>query len=111
MIKRKPFRMRSLLDLAHLVTVCQFRLAPCRGISPDGCEPAHSNFSEHGKGMGQKADDDQHVAACRPCHTYFDANKMDMELARKLFNAARKRTFTLYGVNGWLEKIKYKGRA
>ena len=33
---------------------------------------AHSNFSEHGKGKGIKADDSYTVALCRVCHGDFD---------------------------------------
>ena len=33
---------------------------------------AHSNFSEHGKGKGIKADDGYTVALCRACHSDFD---------------------------------------
>ena len=33
---------------------------------------AHSNFSEHGKGKGIKADDSYTVALCRVCHSNFD---------------------------------------
>ena len=33
---------------------------------------AHSNFSEHGKGKGIKADDRYTVALCRGCHGDFD---------------------------------------
>ena len=33
---------------------------------------AHSNFSEHGKGRGIKADDSYTVALCRICHSDFD---------------------------------------
>ena len=33
---------------------------------------AHSNFSEHGKGKGVKADDSYTVALCRICHSDFD---------------------------------------
>lgn len=33
---------------------------------------AHSNFSEHGKGKGIKADDSYTVVLCRACHQKFD---------------------------------------
>ena len=33
---------------------------------------AHSNFGEHGKGKGIKADDSYTVALCRVCHSDFD---------------------------------------
>lgn len=47
---------------------------------------AHSNFSEHGKGKGIKADDSYTVALCRVCHSDFDlyAN-LDREQAKAKF--------------------------
>jgi hypothetical protein len=108
-MKRKPYRNRRLLDLAHKVNECQFRLPVCRGYAPEGCEPAHSNFQIHGKGKGLKSSDDEHCASCHDCHIYFDANKMPRDLAVKVFNEARERTFALYARMGWLEQVNYKG--
>lgn len=47
---------------------------------------AHSNFSEHGKGKGIKADGSYTVALCRICHSDFDlyAN-LDREQAKVKF--------------------------
>ena len=39
---------------------------------------AHSNFSEHGKGKGIKADDGYTVALCRGCHQKFDGFTMGL---------------------------------
>ena len=39
---------------------------------------AHSNFSEHGKGKGIKADDSYTVALCRGCHQKFDGFTMGL---------------------------------
>ena len=39
---------------------------------------AHSNFSEHGKGKGIKADDSYTVALCRGCHQKFDSFTMGL---------------------------------
>ena len=39
---------------------------------------AHSNFSEHGKGKGVKADDSYTVALCRGCHQKFDSFAMGL---------------------------------
>ena len=33
---------------------------------------AHSNFSEHGKGKGIKADDEYTIPLCHTCHADFD---------------------------------------
>jgi len=35
-------------------------------------EPAHSNWSEHGKGMSIKANDCYWAALCHRCHTSLD---------------------------------------
>jgi hypothetical protein len=104
------YRNRKVLNLAHRVTACQFLLPVCQGASVEGCEPAHSNQSAHGKGKGLKADDSQHVAACPRCHRLYDGQLgyvMPREDAVRLFNAARSRTFALYAKNGWLDEVGY----
>jgi hypothetical protein len=35
-------------------------------------QAAHSNFSEHGKGVGIKADDNFTIPLCHNCHMWFD---------------------------------------
>jgi hypothetical protein len=104
------YRNRRLLDLAHRVNVCQFRLKGCKGYSAEGCEPAHSNQSRHGKGKSIKAADDQHVASCHHCHMIYDGHTgivLPREEAVRLFDAARERTFALYEKEGWLEQVGY----
>jgi len=103
------YRNRKLLNLAHDVNECMFNLPGCTGYSVDGCEPAHSNHSVHGKGHGFKANDDQHVAACHTCHKYYDAHKIGRDMELEIFNAARERTFTYYKQMGWLYKVGYTG--
>lgn len=106
-LKRIAYRNRKLLDLAHQVTTC-FMLSPvCKGISLHGCEPIHSDFSEHGKGASQKADDDQHVAGCHDCHVWFGEKKGSREFLKLMFEAGRRRTFNFYERSGWLEKVGY----
>ena len=39
---------------------------------------ANSNFSEHGKGKGIKADDSYTMALCRTCHQKFDNFSMSL---------------------------------
>jgi hypothetical protein len=95
--KRKPFRSRKLLDLAHKVNECQVRIpGVCIGYSVHGCEPAHSNQAKHGKGAGQKADDNRHVAACHPCHVAIDQGPMPKAEKVRLWDAAFERTRALY---------------
>ncbi len=84
-----------------------FLLEVCQGVSPDGCEPAHSNHHQHGKGRGLKSADDQHVASCPACHRFYDANRLPREKAFDMFNDARARTFIYYERMGWLEKLGY----
>lgn len=108
--KRKPYRNRKLLNLAHDVQTC-FMLSPvCKGISPHGCEPAHSDFSEHGKSKAQKSDDDQHAAICHDCHVWFGEKHWARDELKMLFESARNRTFAYYKRQGWLEKVGYTQR-
>jgi hypothetical protein len=97
-------RDRKLLDLAHEVEVCQFRLpGVCNIGQPDGCEPAHSNNLTDGKGTGIKAHDFRHVAACHACHVEYDNGKLfSREQKRVFFNDGWQSTMTLYFLNGWL---------
>ena len=99
-------RDRKFLDLAHRVNRCQFNLQGCLGYSADGMEPAHSNQQKDGKGMGIKAHDFRHVAACTHCHSQYDGRiprpytRMQLE---ELFDEAWQRTLTLYFTSGWLK--------
>lgn len=104
------YRNRKLLNLAHRVNNCQFLLTGCKGYEVEGCEPAHSNQSMHGKGCGIKASDDQHVASCSNCHRLYDGQTFKVlprAEANHLFDAARARTFALYEKNGWLVEVGY----
>ena len=96
-LKRKPFRSRKVLDLAHKVNDCQLQIPGiCIGYSFEGCEPAHSNQAKHGKGAGQKADDNRHVAACHPCHVALDQGQMPRDVKARFWDAAFDRTRALY---------------
>lgn len=99
------YRDRKLLDLAHRVNECQLRLPEvCTGYSPDGCEPAHSNQSRHGKGMSIKADDNFHAAACHACHAELDQGRRFSRSEKMDFwQAGHDRTMALYWRNGWLK--------
>ena len=46
---------------------------PCQwcGID-DGCQAAHSNMAQHGKGRGIKASDEYTAALCQTCHYEID---------------------------------------
>lgn len=98
------FRSRKLLDLAHRVHECQIQIpGVCEGYSAHGCEPAHSNQQIHGKGMGHKADDCYHAAACHSCHAQLDQGTiLSKEERRQYMNAGIVKTLGLYIRNGWL---------
>lgn len=49
------------------------RQLPCvRCASPAPSQACHSNFQEHGKGMGTKANDRYTIPLCDKCHKDFD---------------------------------------
>jgi hypothetical protein len=65
------YRSRRLLDLAHEVERCQ----NC-GRFTGGCEPAHSNELEHGRGSHHPSHDCYFAALCHDCHAWYDHGKM-----------------------------------
>ena len=48
------------------------RKLPCVECGKSPADAAHSNFSEHGKGKGIKADDRYTIPLCRNHHMQFD---------------------------------------
>lgn len=48
------------------------RKLPCVRCGGLNAQAAHSNFSEHGKGKGIKADDKYTIPLCHTCHQWFD---------------------------------------
>lgn len=102
--KRGPYRNRALLDLAHRLQECQLKLpGVCVGFSEHGCEPAHSNFHEDGKGGARKADDDRHAAACHNCHAELDQGRsLTLDEKKEAWNRAHKDTISEYFRRGWL---------
>ena len=101
------YRNRKLLDLAHRVQDCQFRITGhCEGFSVYGCEPAHSNQIRHGKGTGLKAHDYCHVAACRSCHDVYDGrapSSLTKAEKTEYFEQGWEGTLARYFENGWLD--------
>lgn len=61
-------RNRGLLDLAHELSTCQ----NCYCFV-EGCEPAHQNGIEAGKGQSIKGQDHRHAALCHACHLWYDS--------------------------------------
>lgn len=93
-------RSRKLLDLAHRVEKCM----ACDRCTPDGCEPAHANWVEFGKGMGNKAHDHWHAALCHDCHRLLDqGSTWSREERRDIWLRAHIRTMDYYWANKWLE--------
>jgi hypothetical protein len=108
--KDEPYRSRALLNLAHAVHECQ----NCDRYVETGCEPAHANGAEWGKGMSRKADDWAHAALCNPCHSWLDqlrgagdrdptgmyaGNRHDRH---DMWTRAHFRTMSHYWRNNWL---------
>ncbi|EPH0069730.1 hypothetical protein PTV76_003189 [Acinetobacter baumannii] len=50
----------------------EIRALPCVRCGYPHSQAAHSNFSEHGKGKGIKADDKYTIPLCHSCHQWFD---------------------------------------
>ena len=48
------------------------RKLPCVKCGSVPSQAAHSNFGEHGKGKGIKADDKYTIPLCHICHRWFD---------------------------------------
>lgn len=107
--KQVNYRNRRLLNLAHRVTDCMFEFPTCQGHVAHGCEPIHSDHSEHGKGLGIKSADDMHGAGCHNCHLYYgDASNFKSRDEQKAkFMEARTKTFAYYRKFKWLGKTGY----
>lgn len=60
----------TMRDNARLAKIRQLPCCEC-GASPPS-QAAHSNFGEHGKGKGIKADDKYTIPLCVKCHADFD---------------------------------------
>ena len=50
----------------------EIRKLPCIKCGQSPGQAAHSNFGEHGKGKGIKADDKYTIPLCHSCHRWFD---------------------------------------
>lgn len=67
------------------------QMACIRCAMPAPSQACHSNFHEHGKGMGTKADDRYTIPLCYSCHRWLDTyqeisrNQAKDWFMRKLF--------------------------
>lgn len=57
-------------DSKRLVLIRQLPCVRCGSPAPS--QACHSNFQEHGKGMGTKANDRYTIPLCDKCHKDFD---------------------------------------
>jgi hypothetical protein len=99
-------RSRALLNLAHRIQEC----TNCGQWSEHGCEPAHENGIEAGKGFGIKAHDNRHAAICHKCHAWYDqgsgrspCGQWAANQKHYMFDRAHKRTFDHYWREKWLK--------
>ena len=53
-------------------------LSCCQCYAPPPSQAAHSNWHEHGKGKGIKADDEYTIPLCIFCHQKFDTYSMGL---------------------------------
>lgn len=90
------YRSRALLNLAHRLNTCPL----CGRHAYHGLEPAHSDSSRHGKGMGHKASDVFHAAICHACHESLP--NMDRQTREQTWGMAFEATMLAYFENGWL---------
>jgi hypothetical protein len=88
--KPVPWRSPTLLDMA--------RNQPCLLLVPGICNhrtdttvAAHSNWGEHGKAKGRKADDCYSAWCCAACHTWLDQGCAPAGQKRAAFMAAHAR--------------------
>lgn len=58
--------------MSEIKRLTEIRKLPCVECGKRPVDVAHSNFSEHGKGKGIKADDRYTIPLCRNCHMNFD---------------------------------------
>ncbi|EPQ1202735.1 DUF968 domain-containing protein [Acinetobacter baumannii] len=71
----------------------EIRALPCVRCGQSPSQAAHSNFSEHGKGRGIKADDQYTIPLCAICHADFDQYKtMGREESKEWFAKMLKKT-------------------
>lgn len=105
-IPRGMYRNRRLLDLAHAIEQCQ----NC-GAYPGGCEPAHSDLQEHGRGKDNPAHDCFFAALCHLCHRWLDHGRGEdpsrvyegtREGKRDMFFRAMHKTILLVWRRGWV---------
>lgn len=93
--KMKPYRNPQLLKLA--------KDAPCALCCSYGTTvSAHSNYSEHGKAMGRKADDSFIAFLCHNCHMEIDQGAEEYDAKKLRWYKAMANTYHWLLTNGYL---------
>lgn len=88
--KKRPWHDKAALDACR-GQECFLAIPDVCCYNPDTVVPAHSNYSEHGKGGGRKADDKYTVPACWTCHSWLDQGKADYDTKKSAFMSAYER--------------------
>jgi hypothetical protein len=62
-------------------------------FNPETVVLCHSDFIEHGKGVGLKGDDREAYFGCNDCHSWWHANKgITPDIRRKMYEQAKAKT-------------------
>lgn len=78
----------------------EIRKLPCVRCGQSPSQAAHSNFGEHGKGKGIKADDKYTIPLCHSCHQWFDQYRgMGRVESKEWFNQALNKTNQILNLN------------
>ncbi|MCG8429567.1 MAG: DUF1364 domain-containing protein [Candidatus Omnitrophica bacterium] len=104
--KRKPYRNSKILAAAE-GQMCTMQ-SPFCNFDPATTVFCHSNRSEDGKGVGQKADDCFGFFGCSDCHAWYDGTQSyrftanmrriygtEFHMKQLYFNLAMKRTWRI----------------
>lgn len=80
--------------------LAEIRKLPCVRCGNPNSQAAHSNFGEHGKGKGIKADDKYTIPLCHSCHIDFDQYKtMGREESKEWFDKMLEKTERMLSIN------------
>lgn len=88
--KNKPLHSKVLRNSARGED-CTLILSQCRNRT-ETVILAHSDFIEHGKGIGLKGSDDEAMYCCFECHSAWHLLDIPEEERRELYERAKTRT-------------------
>ena len=76
------------------------RKLPCIKCGQSPSQAAHSNFGEHGKGKGIKANDNYTIPLCHICHRWFDGYfQLTREQSKEWFDKMLEKTERMLNLN------------